>query len=348
MNLVKNLDKLLIVYGCKLDSNSGNFISLLIALIYYAWNANLIISIAILLANGIFGPNILLWLATYYTYVYIHVIIVKNKRSLVILLRNIQFCVTPDLAPKLDESWRLSLAAVAIFYVLEFSFSLLYYYEEEFVEKVFSALMHFDVSVHKVAFYLAAFPIQVLYTNVWAFVSFVVYNYILTCIDCVHYSFFNHEMSRNKSIQTLRRKWFQVSEIREKFERVFSLLPLLWFANLFMKTMTYMNTIRLMEFRMKLLTAIYVYFFVSKLMYTFYIVFKVDNINHKLSEMFKKVHKRSLSYRNDEFELLRQDIAATLYVHLTGFGLFALNKELLLGFVSAVISFTILYLQLTQ
>lgn len=289
----------------------------------------------------------MLWSVTYFAYVCTQVLIVKNKRDITNLLRNIQDCIAPHLATKLNRVWRWSLVIVFAYYILGVAFNMLEYYEQKSMKTLTNAFMHFDVSSSVISFHLI-FAIRVLYGNTWLFVLFVIYNYVLTSIDYVHISYFNHELSLNESVQSLRQLWLKVTEVHDTFEHLLSFVPGVLFASLFMRTMTYIAGLRETQLRFNLLTVLLIYFFVSKLTYCVWIVFKISYTNNHLNRMFRRFQETSINRNSFDLELLRQDIAATLHVNFTGSGLFTLNKELLLSFASAIVSFTILYLQLTQ
>lgn len=344
MEIAKQFDRLFLVYGCRLRSRGNEFyLNVLLSLLFYLFNVNA------LYANLKQTVTIKLTFIRLIRIVYIsccmynHFVVWFRKSQLKQLFKSIQAQIAQQFVSHVTRRWRYTLLVLLAFFLLDLVTDVGEFYLINRTSSVMNEIMHFDAVKSDVAAF-AYHLLGTVYQDTWFFITFLQYNFLLYCLDKIHVSYFNYALKEEKSVVQLRLKWHEVLKTRQDIERLFAHLPCQFFMNVFARNLFYVTSLNDEKFKMNLLTVIVLYWLLSKTVYTFSILFTVDSVNSNLHEMYFNFKLDTMSHT--QVDVLKQDIEQSLLCNFTGSGLFTLNKQLLLGFVSAIVTFSVLLIQL--
>lgn len=347
MDIASNLDNVLLFYGCKLRNNL-QFVKVPFLCVFYVTNVNIFITVFVqLFIYHNYSTFHIVQIFFPCACIYIHAKLLYKKPLITQLLRNIQAHTHADYIRTLARKWKFCVAVLITHYAIEVTVDILDYVIDPNRSDWHNEMLHFNASNVHSGYVFAYKSVEMFNQNTWFFATFLIYYYITHCLHQVHKTFFEKTLKSSAAVNLLRNQWRDVIDIRSQFEQSFSHMPFLWYANVFLRSMHYVTNIKLQKYELNYFTLLVLYWFASKLAYTFAIVFTIDYVNTDLQKMFSKLNRQLLGNdESDAFDKLKQDIEQNLMLKLTGSGFFELNKYLLLGFVSAVVSFSVLYIQL--
>lgn len=136
--------------------------------------------------------------------------------------------------------------------------------------------------------------------------------------------------------------WSEIKETRFEFEQLFTMYPLLKFMSTFVWTTTYVVGIYQGIIEEKLF-AITIWALATCL--TFSVLFVIDNGNVEFERSCIRFREKIKSTKSQKLRDFADDVSANLHLKLTAYGMFDLNKSVILSFVSAIVSFSVLFLQ---
>lgn len=187
----------------------------------------------------------------------------------------------------------------------------------------------------------------------------IIYCYLVYLIYVIKGSYLDYLLKRDaKCYRDFRLIWTEIIILRNSLEKNMSVVPFLAMTTLFVnatsvvviyfksdadqKQVSYQEQIRTgvqCAFEIGLAIPILIMpFFVSRIQMALF--GKFDDFNQKIIHRSKE--------KNSELASLMEEIKTNLDMNLTGWGMFNLKKEFVLGFISSVITFSVLLLQLTQ
>ena len=183
--------------------------------------------------------------------------------------------------------------------------------------------------------------------------------HLINILNAIYRSFFDRIIKNKDRIKELRLKWLQIKKLKNDLEDNLNLIPFLTSATLFLDvtaTVTIFNQSYDHEFlQIDLFNLKFRYF--TQWAVDFIIAVNILSVLILVSRVEKRLSRHLdiieyVLYRDHEispgFESFISEVRTNLDMNLTGYGMFKLNKEFVLGFISSVITFSVLVLQLTQ
>lgn len=204
----------------------------------------------------------------------------------------------------------------------------------------------------------------------------LIYGYLVIIIYFMKDAFFQELEHRTSSIRSLRIKWNEINAIRDRIEKQLNVIPFIIFAIIFFNATSVVivfchETLRLKNTALSFvnLNNASVGEEISQTKYIIYwafefgigvpvlaIPFLISWIDDEIDERFKSI--RNDFIRNDttgrgsfdhyQMEKLIAEMKPSLKLHLTGWSMFELDKTLVLGFVSSLLTYSVLFLQLSE
>ena len=204
----------------------------------------------------------------------------------------------------------------------------------------------------------------------------LIYGYFVIIIYFMKDAFFQELERRTNSIRSLRIKWNEINTIRDRIEKQLNVLPFIVFAIIFFNATSVVIVFCHETRRLKDTALSFVHFNnasageeISLTKYIIYwafefgigvpvlvIPFLINWIDDQIDERFKSI--RNDFIRNDttgqgsfdhyQMEKLIAEMKPSLKLNLTGWSMFELDKMLVLGFVSSLLTYSVLFLQLSE
>lgn len=184
----------------------------------------------------------------------------------------------------------------------------------------------------------------------WTLFCTLTYSTQIILVSRLNDIFFHHYVKEgNKSVRSLRILWHQIREIKHRFTNSSSLIPLLWLGNIFFKSFSNGVAIRYNVINgSSTFTFILNYWYlVEEIFHVLLLILYIDRVNGNAQLHLLEFRRECLEReRSQELELLYTDLKESILIQVTGWSMFTLNKEFVLSFVSALISFSVLFIQL--
>lgn len=185
----------------------------------------------------------------------------------------------------------------------------------------------------------------------------IIYSYLVYVIYAVKYSFIGKVFKKETSVNELKLIWLQILKMKRKLEENLNTIPFLAMSIVFMNATTNVvvfGTPTKEDKRDKINSYVQS---TSQWMYEIIIAIPIMAIPIFISwtetRLKSRLHsiKLKLMHKSEmttEIETLISEVEPNLEMNLTGYKMFKLNKEFILGFISSIITFSVLLLQLTQ
>ena len=141
-------------------------------------------------------------------------------------------------------------------------------------------------------------------------------------------------------------------EIRLRDQEILNLLPFIWTTNIFFKSFANAVGVRYQKENLDSeIDIILQYYMVGKyltkiLIFIFFIEWVNKEARNLLLKLRKSINKMPVS--DPDIEVLLTEIESNIDFVATGWSLFTLNKGFILSFLSALISFSVLFVQLAE
>ena len=174
-------------------------------------------------------------------------------------------------------------------------------------------------------------------------------SYILLIANISHTFIANlRKYFKNNSMKCMRIYWRKICFVRCRFERLFTWYPLLTFGYTYLKTILFLIYFKSKTFQFDYQMTTSLYYLSISIVIPIVLVCFIDHANGKSRQLVEQLVSESLVDDNlSDCEQLLNEINQNYKMKFTAYGLFTLNKRLLLGFASALVSFSILFMQLS-
>lgn len=186
----------------------------------------------------------------------------------------------------------------------------------------------------------------------WTLFCTLTYSTQIILVSRLNEIFFDHYVKEGKeSVRSLRILWHEMRGIKDRFTNSSSLIPLLWMGNIFFKSFSNGVAIRYNVMNGSSTSTFSLilnyWYLVEEIFHVLVIILYIDRVNGKAQVELLQFRRECLEReRSQEVELLYQDLKESILIQVTGWSMFTLNKEFVLSFISALISFSILFIQL--
>lgn len=191
-------------------------------------------------------------------------------------------------------------------------------------------------------------------------VSLYYYCLQVICLQLLNGDFFASKMAA-KNAQQARKYWDRIACLKWQFEETFSVFPLLWFLNAFSKSVVFVLKVKVSGSEVtKVENCIDLWWFLSETFYTACVPCIITAANENAQKLYH-AHRSNLIQQSaqqsdtvinhnqaDNQRKLDQEVRDSLQLQLTAWSLFALNKSLLVNFAAGLVSFSVLFMQLTN
>lgn len=193
-------------------------------------------------------------------------------------------------------------------------------------------------------------------TDVMIVANVFIYCYLVFVIYTIKKSFIDYVIRNKTSIKEFRIIWMEIIAIQDTLEENLSTIPFLSIVTLFMNATTivvflYHSKDQVQDNTKEILKSIIQWGFeIGIAIPILSMPFLITWTEKRLEKEFKLMQKKMFEETTDNPELtqLMDEIKSNLDLNLTGWSMFKLNRELVLAFISSVVTFSVLFLQLTQ
>ena len=155
----------------------------------------------------------------------------------------------------------------------------------------------------------------------------------------------NYTKRRNTSATSKIVQWRQICSLVDDFELNYSLAPFLKVTKDFVEALLFIVYISIQNLPIHSKMTCVVAYFILQLMIDVYVICVIDCSNKELKTAMNSLLENSAIYTNGDLKQLTDDMKQSYRFNLTGYGLFALEKSLIIGFGASLISFTVLFIQ---
>lgn len=211
-----------------------------------------------------------------------------------------------------------------------------------------------------VCFTLRGLELYIFYPLVsldWILIGGIPYLFFLIVLRNVEISYFknlSNDLQKTKQINILdthKKFHYEITELKEYFEKVLNIFPLMWFMMIFSQCSSFIahrqadydNRFSL-EFAVKFAT------YCLNMILVFYVCFYNEKMNNEISKEAENVIRLSsqlIKCCDYQYVHLLDEFRKTS-CKLTAWGLFELRKSLFLSFLSAMVTFTVLFMQIKE
>ncbi len=181
--------------------------------------------------------------------------------------------------------------------------------------------------------------------------SILIYIYTFSIVFTIKRQFLSNLTIRDSnSLKLLYQEWLEIVELKYNFESTCSIYPLFKFIGTFIWTLSYIISFHRNEFhgwgKLDYILAVLLWVIPTGL--NLILLYLIEHANECCQRFFLNFCKQYGLSNNVQVQLLLREIEKHLNFKLTAYGLFKLNSSLILSFGSALISFTILAVQLAS
>ncbi|KAI1285097.1 hypothetical protein HDE_12193 [Halotydeus destructor] len=175
----------------------------------------------------------------------------------------------------------------------------------------------------------------------------VMYHTFVRAFYLANSSFLTIHVMTEMSVDRLRYDWNKLSKLKRLFDDDMSIFPALWISLVFVGfLMTWTSVVR-----GKLdpdSVYVYSYFIAMDSVLALAVILHIEWCNMKLKSLFFAFRDRVVrkKYSKNYKQLLR-DIERDYQLDFSAYAMFKLNRTLVLSFVSAMVNFTVLFLQIS-
>jgi hypothetical protein len=203
-----------------------------------------------------------------------------------------------------------------------------------------------------IAYYLMLFYFAWI-RNAWQMTSCMLYYYLLMCLsfldDSMKTSVLSHRNRDDLNFEIILRERIKLKSVKESFESLVSPFPFLWFTFNFVSLISILVVLFRLGFSSSFPTETILSFF--NVFLTFVILNLVTKINLKGRRLSNQVLE-SL-YRDGNIDApfkvqVIHDLRNNPVIELTACGFFSLERQVIPSFVGALISFAVLFVQVSE
>ena len=190
-----------------------------------------------------------------------------------------------------------------------------------------------------------------IHSQSWIFATYLIYIVHVWRFHHVNMFFFDYHV-HGIGVRKLRELWQRIQDVRRLDQRLLELLPFLWTVNVFVKSFVNAVGSRINANQKNKETDVLLQYIImfKDIFMILVVIFLIEWINEKSRKSLSKLKRRVLAsgISNPEVELLMQEVSSSVEFIATGWSLFVLNKSFILSFLSGLISFSVLFMQLVS
>ena len=142
-------------------------------------------------------------------------------------------------------------------------------------------------------------------------------------------------------------KWRQICALSDEFESIYSMAPFFKITNSFIGAIMFIVNCYIEKEPIDIRIKASLFYFVIHLMIDFYVLHVIDRSNTSLKKSADEMLQKCAFRNDDMLEKFANEVNQSYRFNLTGFKLFALEKSLVIGFGASLISFTVLFIQIS-
>ena len=143
-------------------------------------------------------------------------------------------------------------------------------------------------------------------------------------------------------------RWRQVCSLTDDFDDIYSLTPFFKVTQDFIGALIYIVYLCVNQKVMRIDTQVGLIYFATQLIIDLYVICVIDKSNASLKKAVNELKEKSAIYVSGHFEKWTDEVSQSYRFNLTGYGLFNLEKSLVIGFGASLISFTVLFIQISS
>lgn len=360
---VRGIDIMTLMIGVKLLPGR-RYVQVLNYFLYVVYICNIVVSFVLHITTLTDG-KLLSWVKLKYYLVCafaVQTLLALKRKQLITLFADVIAQCSPSQQRLLT---RLSFATLAM-YCCCAVVSIVGYHEQikaenfERTAKMFYGWTYEEMNVWQIMFVYAhlGFVIPVL-RNQWLNCALFVHTFALVGIDIVTTNFLckaHTAISMGPSAELFKhliktkRKYDQLKRNLEEF----NLLPFLWFSYMFVALSGYISHLRhvlkLQRFWMRVMVLLSRFlidstFIIGQLLYMRYAKGKHDDIKRNIETKLDELQGVGAQYcmmNRDLKDAIKEEVC------LTGLGIITLDQKLIINFMSAIVTFTVLFIQITE
>ena len=188
-------------------------------------------------------------------------------------------------------------------------------------------------------------------TSMWMMAWYVIYNLTLISFNHVHENFINRCVSLQLSksnVDALKFEWQFIVNLRKRFDDILSPLPFIWYSEMFLKASLYLIETQRSRFEFTFYITLFWIWFFEEIAMTLMTIVSIDYVNQKMSAMNQKLVIRCIKSRNPGLDSLRCEMKDDLKMTITGWKMFKIDRRIVLSYLSALVTFSVLFMQLSS
>ena len=280
----------------------------------------------------------------------IHLISIFNRKSLMKLFNEIGNYIGNERICNLRTKWRITLFAIIISLISDIVVYDTWAASEgiPFEYQIFGhKITGIAGNVVSTIETLISFSSGGVLLKVWV----AIYNISLVSFVHVHQVFFDHfdhfcESRTKSNIIALRLEWRYILRLRSQFDDLFSLIPFITYMELFFKASLYLINTEQTNFEFTFTVVMYWWWFVAQVILTSMNIVSIDYVNHKMVTLFDAFVIQCIRSRNSDLDQLRHEIESDLKMSITGWKMYDINRSFVLNYLSALVTFSVLFMQI--
>lgn len=172
----------------------------------------------------------------------------------------------------------------------------------------------------------------------------MMYGFTFYAISQIKINFLKQIRSK-VNVNNARLLWCDVIELELQFERDFNIIPLMTFTLAFIQTTIYIDMFVKGWLVSEIAIVFVICYWLMSLLHSASIVFLIDSGNNNVHKHFNVFLKQNINSHDTNVKELISYIQQNINFNLTAFGMFQLDKSVILAFASSLVTFTILLVQ---
>lgn len=190
------------------------------------------------------------------------------------------------------------------------------------------------------------------YMDIFYNLTLVIYYLVLMVVRELNENFFAETIRSSRHARKVLLQWMLVVKLRNCVDDTFNYLPFIWCVDLFLKSTLYVQSFReISAYSVYSLIEMFYNFTVDyiKFVLPLPLIQRINDDNHTKLAHFKLSLLKSVpgdSLLSDDWEALLSYIERSYKLQLSGWRMFTYDKRFILSFVLALISYSVLSMQI--
>ena len=284
--------------------------------------------------------------------------LIKNRIRIEKLIKNFNDQLDYSKHPKLTKLSKTSVALLIVYTLCDIGLQLVFAYNaglNRFIEKSILVSTQDWSCVWKTILVMILTTFGCMIGGLLMMTWIMIYNFTIYTIGEIRISIIdgllqNEKNSANHDVLRIHSYWLEIESAVNEFDRTFSMFPFIWFVILFYKSCFHLILLKSQSFMIDIPMAINYVWFVVEYLATMSILFTIDRVNKQTQRSFESYRKRFIRSKmsGSASRELNNDIEKQLNLKLTAWSMFELNKSFILSFISSLITFSVLFMQLSN